>query len=111
MNKRTPWNEAELELVMNAYFGILNAELAGEKVNKAAVRRLCLENMSKVGPGRSAGSYEMKCMNISAAILEVGAELELEIPYVNGYKPYGHGQKIMRDIIKAHYARFMMAAA
>lgn len=104
MASRTPWNDQELELLMNAYFFILNKERAGERVNKAQIRRDTLAAMAAVGPGRSNGSYEMKMMNVSAAMVA------LELPHINGYKPYGHGQKLITDIIKAHLERARRAA-
>lgn len=95
MAKRTPWSVEELAVIMNGYFWLLNEERAGNKPNKSALRRKALPQLN----GRSAGSYEMKMCNISAACAALG------LPWVNGYKPLGHAQKDITAILEAHARR------
>jgi hypothetical protein len=65
-------------------------ELQGEpKPNKSKARREGLAAMAATredNAQRSPGSWEMKACNISAVMRAAG------LPWVNGYKPLGHGQ-------------------
>ena len=88
--KRRNWNDNEIDVVLNNYFAILKAEQAGEKVNKAAFRRAALALLDN----RSAGSYEMKMCNVSAAMQSLGKD------WIFGYKPLGNAQKSLTDAIK-----------
>ena len=83
------WTDDENRVIARAYLNMLRAELAGAKYNKAATRRAGLEQMAATrddGRARSAGSWEMKCCNISAVLDRAG------LRYIRGYKPLGHGQ-------------------
>ena len=84
-----PWNEIEQQLIITAYLNMLNEELAGRKFNKAETRRTVLPLLA----GRSAGSYEMKCCNISAALDSLG------LKWIKGYKPLPGYQKSLKDEI------------
>lgn len=85
MAKRRDWTREECRTLVAAYAYLLNAELRGEKVNKSAIRRATLPRLDN----RSAGSYEMKMCNISAALAERG------MPIVNGYKPRASYQRAL----------------
>ena len=85
--KRRNWTEREQAIACTIYATMLEIELRGGKVNKAKICREILPLLDN----RSRGSYEMKMMNISAAMLSLG------FPHIRGYKPYGHAQKSLAD--------------
>jgi 5-methylcytosine-specific restriction protein A len=72
------WNDAELTSAVQAYLGMLYAELSGEAYSKADVNRQLRE-----GPlaGRTKASIEFRMQNISAALYE------LKMPRIAGYLP------------------------
>jgi 5-methylcytosine-specific restriction protein A len=72
------WSDAELTSAVQAYVGMLYAELAGKDYSKAEVNRQLRE-----GPlaGRTKGSIEFRMQNISAALYE------LKMPRIAGYLP------------------------
>ena len=78
-----------MEATVRDYLNMLAAELRGEPVNKAARNRELRGQLD----GRSHGAVERKHQNISAVLISLG------FPYVNGYKPLGHGQAMLRDVI------------
>lgn len=83
------WTPEENEIIALSYLDMLRRELRGDKFNKAANRREGLATMALVradNAERSHGSWEMKCCNVSAVMRAAG------LPWVNGYKPLGHGQ-------------------
>lgn len=97
MAKRKDWTADELAVILETYFRILNAESRGGRVNKAAICREVLPRLN----GRTRGSYEMKMMNVSAAMVAAG------LPTIDGYKPYGHAQKALIQAV----ARFAQQVA
>ena len=82
MTRPPIWSDAENDAIATAYLVMLAAEHRGESFNKAAARRAVLPALNN----RTAGSYEMKCCNISAVLNNAG------LAWINGYKPLGHGQ-------------------
>jgi len=88
--KRKNWTEQEQREVIRVYFHMLACQAAGAKYNKAAFCRATLPKLNN----RTRGSYEMKLMNVSAAMVALG------LPIVKGYKPYGHAQKSLTVYIK-----------
>lgn len=82
------WSHAQIEAAVADYLGMLAIELRGQDYNKAERNR----HLQAV-TGRSRGSIERKHQNISAVMIENG------FPYVNGYKPLGHAQKLLRDVV------------
>lgn len=84
----TDWSDGEQDLIVADYFSMLQAELAGERVNKAE-RNRALQDLT----GRSRGSIEFKHMNVSAALLELG------LPTIPGYKPYANFQDSLLDAV------------
>ena len=83
------WTDPENNVIVASYCRMLALEMAGEKYNKAAARREGLAAMAATRDDqkqRSPGSWEMKCCNISAVMRAA------RMPYINGYKPLGHGQ-------------------
>jgi len=90
MAKRRDWTIQECRVLTAAYAFLLNAELSGARVNKSAIRRATLPKLDN----RSAGSYEMKMCNISAALAEHG------LPIVQGYKPRSSYQRALHQTIR-----------
>ncbi|MDH4555705.1 DUF3883 domain-containing protein [Pseudomonas sp. BN417] len=86
------WSEAEVEATVSNYFEMLRAEAAGWPFNKSehnqALRRLL--------NGRSKSSVELKHQNISAVLDALG------LPYINGYKPRGNSQLLLRKSVQAY---------
>ena len=83
------WTDDENNIIAAEYMRNLGLEKNGIKYNKAASRREGLATMGHAredGRTRSHGSWEMKCCNISAVLQAAG------LPWINGYKPLGHGQ-------------------
>jgi len=86
------WSETEVEATVRDYFEMLHAEAAGLPFNKSehnqALRRLL--------SGRSKSSVELKHQNISAVLDALG------LPYINGYKPRGNSQLLLRKSVQAY---------
>ncbi|WP_405118255.1 DUF3883 domain-containing protein [Pseudomonas leptonychotis] len=86
------WSETEVEAAVRDYFEMLRAEAAGLPFNKSehnqALRRLL--------SGRSKSSVELKHQNISAVLDALG------LPYINGYKPRGNSQLLLRKSVQAY---------
>jgi hypothetical protein len=83
------WTDSELDIIAAAYLDMLAREHRAQAFNKSAIRREGLAAMAATredGAQRSAGSWEMKCCNVSAVARAAG------FGFVNGYKPLGHGQ-------------------
>jgi hypothetical protein len=85
------WNRAEVAATVAEYFAMLGAELRGESFSKKQHNRQ-LQTMLN---GRSAGAIEFKHANISAVLIELG------FPYIDGYKPRGNYQDLLRDEVMA----------
>jgi len=88
------WSEIEVDLIIEDYFQMLHMELRGNKVNKAAHRRKLLSQLNN-----RDGGVEYKHQNISAVLIKYG------LPYVNGYKPRWHYQKLLEEKVIAYVAR------
>lgn len=83
------WSRLEVEATVQAYLEMLRLELAGIPFNKAERRRALLQILDR----RSEGAVERKHQNISAILIEMG------LPYVDGYKPLGNVQGLLREIV------------
>jgi hypothetical protein len=84
------WSREEVEAAVADYFEMLVKELSGVPYNKAKHNR----NLQPILPQRSRGSVERKHQNISAVLIELG------YPYVDGYKPLGNYQELLRQVIE-----------
>jgi hypothetical protein len=73
------------------YLVMLGHELRGESYNKKEHNRRLQVLLNE----RSAGAIEFKHANISAVLIELG------LPYVDGYKPRGNYQELLRTEILA----------
>lgn len=93
------WSQAEVDATVQDYFDMLRAEAAGEPYNKSehnqALRRLL--------NGRSKSSVELKHQNISAVLDAIG------LPYINGYKPRGNSQLLLRKSVQAYVLKHHQA--
>ena len=87
----TDWSSHEINLIVADYFDMLRMELAKEPYVKAH-RNMALQELT----GRSRGSIEFKHQNISAVLVE------LELPWVAGYKPMANFQKALLDGIEQY---------
>lgn len=84
------WDRNEVEAVVADYLSMLAAELRGDAYNKAEHNR-ALQALT----GRSPGSIERKHQNASAVLRD------LELPFIDGYKPLGHGQRLLAEVVAA----------
>ena len=82
------WSREQVEAAVADYLEMLAMELRGEDYNKAERNR-----QLQAVIGRTRGSIERKHQNISAVMIVQG------FPYVSGYKPLGHAQKLVRDVV------------
>lgn len=82
------WSREQVEAAVADYLVMLAVELRGGEYNKAEHNRRL-----QVVTGRTRGSIERKHQNISAVMIEQG------VPYVSGYKPLGHAQKLLRHVV------------
>jgi hypothetical protein len=89
------WTAREVGLVVADYFSMLEEELLGRPLNKAAHRRTLLPQLG----ARSEPSVEFKHANISAVLTGLG------LPYVEGYKPRGNYQGLLAREVEAYLDR------
>ena len=68
---------------------MLTMELAGQAYSKTQHRKNLLQKL----PGRNDGAVEFKHQNISAALIDI------EFPYINGYKPRFNYQELLLKVI------------
>lgn len=87
--KSLPWTVAEDRAIIADYLANRDAQLRGEKVNKAETLRALLPKLN----GRSRGSVEFKRCNVSAALERLGQ------PIWPGYKPRFNYQIGLVDVV------------
>ena len=85
------WSPSEVDVIVGDYLDMLALELRGETFNKAARNREIRKRLDS----RSHGAVERKHMNISAVLISLG------LPYVDGYKPLGNVQDMLRQAVRA----------
>ncbi|WP_246109270.1 DUF3883 domain-containing protein [Vulcaniibacterium gelatinicum] len=73
---------------------MLTLELSGQRYNKSEHRRALAARLD----GRSEGAIERKHQNISQVLLE------LECPYIAGYKPLPHYQQLLFEVVQERLA-------
>lgn len=84
------WSEHEVKETIRDYFDMLSKEIRNLSYNKSEHRR----NLKEKLKSRSEGAIERKHQNISAVLRDLG------MPFINGYKPLSHFQKVLtRSII------------
>lgn len=84
------WSREEVEAAVTDYFDMLAKGLRGEQFNKAEHNRA----LQQILNSRTRGSVERKHQNISAILIELG------YPYIDGYKPLGNYQDLLRSVIE-----------
>lgn len=67
-----------------------------EPFNKAAHNRALRQHLD----GRTRSAVERKHQNVSAALIALG------FPYIDGYKPLGNVQGLLRDVVREHLPEF-----
>lgn len=85
------WSRAEVEAIVEDYFDMLLAQLTHLPFSKTAHRRALRAKLND----RSDQSVEYKHGNISAVLLE------LDFPYVTGYKQRSNYQALLADVVAA----------
>jgi len=93
------WSEAEVEATVRDYFEMLRAEADGAADNKSEHNQA----LRRVLNGRSKSSVELKHQNISAVLDALG------LPYINGYKPRGNSQLLLRKSVQAYVLKHQQA--
>jgi hypothetical protein len=86
------WSPEEVDAAVSAYFEMLALEARQERFNKSAFNA---ELRAKLR-GRSKSSVELKHQNISAVLQS------LELPYIQGYKPRGNAQLLLRKSVQRY---------
>ncbi len=86
------WSEAEVAATVRDYFEMLRAEADGLPFNKSEHNQILRRQLN----GRSKSSVELKHQNISAVLDALG------LPYINGYKPRGNSQLLLRKSVQAY---------
>ena len=84
------WTTDELRACVSAYRKLWDAQKAGQRINKAEMRRQVIREALTA---RSEGAYERRMQNISAVIEELG------MPFVEGYVPLRNVGKPKDQII------------
>lgn len=92
---RRNWSERENELTVRAYFEMLDLELRHSEFNKAERNRALLSKLDD----RTRGAVELKHMNISAILRELGA------PSIDGYKPLPNYQDSLASAVLDYLGR------
>jgi len=86
MKSKAPWSDKDIEATIAAYFELLNAQVAGEPTNKAAIYR----KLSAAHPARTVKAFEYKFQNISAILYEE------KLPYADGLRPMAKYQAVLK---------------
>lgn len=94
-SRGTPWTAIEIEVVVESYFRMLHAQLAGEPYVK-----LRENEWVRTRTGRSHGSVERKFQNISAVLLELGSG-----DFLRGYVPLRNAQQALRMAVGDRWRR------
>ena len=85
------WTVEELDLIIADYFSMLSAEVRRVSYDKTQHRTALMGQID-----RSNGSIEFKHHNISAVLQQ------LDLPWINGYKPRAHFQKSIVNAIERY---------
>lgn len=84
------WTKAENKVIVSTYFEMLAKEVSGEPFTKTHYN----EKVRQTATERSKGSIERKFQNVSAVLHE------LELPFIDGYKPLGNKQTPLVDAVE-----------
>jgi hypothetical protein len=83
---REDWRRSEIDLLIAAYFDMLQEEMAGGEPVKADVNR----HLQELLPARTRGAIEYKLQNVSAVLYEE------QLPFIDGYKPARNYQAALK---------------
>jgi len=86
------WSPEEVAATVADYFVMLEHQFRGESFNKSEHNR----RLQTILRNRSEGAIEFKHCNISAILIEIG------FPYVDGYKPRGNYQELLKDEVEVY---------
>lgn len=86
------WSSEEVAATVADYFVMLEHEFRGEPFNKSEHNR----RLRTILRNRSEGAIEFKHCNVSAILIEIG------FPYVDGYKPRGNYQELLKDEVAVY---------
>lgn len=90
----TSWSRIEVEAIVADYLHMLVLEYSGQTYNKAAHRRALQSKLN----GRTESAIELKHQNISAVLHTLGFH------WIPGYKPRGHYQVLLREVVEEQLA-------
>lgn len=86
-----PWTPEEVAATVADYLEMLDLELRGQPYSKADHNR----RLQRLLNDRSKQAIEFKHANISAILIELG------FPYIDGYKPRGNYQELLKEEVVA----------
>lgn len=89
------WTQNEVEVIVAAYFDMLQKEQAGVRFIKSETRKKILPLLND----RSGPSIEFKNRNISAVLQRIGQ------PYIRGYLPAYNFQRILSDVVLSYLGK------
>jgi hypothetical protein len=98
IGEHTDWTDRELDLIVADYFSMLVSEIGRKPYDKTQHRRVLMSLIN-----RSNSSIEFKHHNISAVLQE------LDLPWINGYKPRAHFQKTIVNAIDRYISQHPIA--
>lgn len=98
IGEHTDWTDGELDLIVADYFSMLVSEIGRKPYDKTKHRRALMGLIN-----RSNSSIEFKRHNISAVLQE------LDLPWINGYKPRAHFQKTIVNAIDRYISQHPIA--
>jgi hypothetical protein len=93
---RKDWSADEVTSLVEDYFDMLRQELLGLDYKKAAH---CKALLPRLAPGRKGPAVEFKHANLSAVLVGLG------LPYIAGYKPRGHYQRLLAELVESFLDR------
>lgn len=92
--ERRDWTDEELDLIVADYFSMLVSEISRALYDKTQHRQALMSLIN-----RSNSSIEFKHHNISAVLQQ------LDLPWINGYKPRPHFQKTIVNAIDRYLSQ------
>ena len=88
------WTQEEVDLTVADYFAMLSLDARGVRFVKTEHNAALRQHLRS----RSKASVELKHQNISAILYRLG------LPFIQGYKPRGNVQSILRDAVSRYVA-------
>jgi hypothetical protein len=94
IGERDDWTDQELDLIIADYFSMLDSEIRRSHYDETQHRQALMSLIN-----RSNSSIEFKHHNISAVLQQ------LDLPWINGYKPRAHFQKTIVNAIDRYLSQ------